>query len=133
MHPLHQKVAWGRDFGTGLSIDIGGLLKYALEAGLTCKSNGKLIFDGYISTLDPDVVNPKDGIITFAEIVNYVKDYNQKTDWAGEIVYELGFGDPAVFTLDMWNPTGFRTADFVGGLATSRKATLAPMLHLLLD
>jgi hypothetical protein len=88
--------------------------------------------DGYHSDLHPEIVNPEDGIVTFEEIVNYIQDYNQKTDWVGEIVYELDFGDPAIFTLDMWTPTGFRTADFVGGFSTNRK-DISPILFMLLD
>jgi DNA-directed RNA polymerase subunit L len=124
-------LSWGYDFSTGMVK--GGLFTGAFCDGFSRKNNGKLLMDGYHSTLHPERVYPEDGIVTFEEIVNYIEDYNQKTDVNGKIVYELNIGDPAIFTPDMWTPAGFRTADFVGGLVTNREATMAPILHLLLD
>ena len=113
-------LAYGDDFGTGEVK--GGLFTTALDVGLSRKDNGKLILD----------VDPENGPITFKEILNYIQEYNQKTDWVGSIVYELNFGDTSIFTLDKWTPTGFMTADFVGGFSTNRK-DISPILFLLLD
>jgi hypothetical protein len=114
-------LAYGYDFGSGEVK--GGLFTTALETGLTRKENSKFLW------VDSD----ESGEVTLFEILEYLQEYNQKTDWVGTIVYELSFGDPIIFTLDKWNPTGFRTADFVGGILTTRKGTMAPVLHLLLD
>lgn len=123
-------LSWGYDFSTGMVK--GGLFTGAFCDGFSRKSNGKLLMDGYHSTLNPERVYPEDGIVTFEEIVNYVEDYNQKTDVNGRIVYELNIGNPAVFTMDKWNPTGYRTADFLGGFSTNHQS-ISPMLLLLTD
>lgn len=113
-------LAWGYDFGFGEVK--GGLFTSGLGDGLSRKENGKLWMD----------VDPEDGFVTFREILNYLQEYNQKIDLAGSIVYELGFGDPTIFTLDKWTPTGFRTADFVGALNGKKKVNMPPIINLLL-
>jgi probable HAF family extracellular repeat protein len=112
----------------GSSREGRGLFSYALDEGFNREANGKLKVD-----------SNQNGFVSFDEILKYIYEYmaymarNESWPWRNDkIVCELNFGDPAIFTLDMWNPTGFRTADFVGGFSTNRK-DISPFLFLLLD
>jgi len=88
---------------------VTGLTYYgqALKEGLTK--------EGGFFKADAD----KNGVLTFQELYFWIQNY--PLEWlVGTVVYEAGFGDPHIFSLDMWNPVSFKSEDFDGILFPSQ-------------
>ena len=61
--------------------------------------------------------NPRDDQITWYELIDYVGNSPIVDKYLGAVVYEKAWGDPVVFTREMWNPVAFTSADFQGSLS----------------
>ena len=46
-------------------------------------------------------------------------EYPSWANLEGSLGYEASFGDPVVFTSDMWSPVAFKSGDFTGSLSSS--------------
>jgi hypothetical protein len=55
----------------------------------------------------------KDESIDLEKLKAYVENWPRRSDFYGEIVYEMGEGDPYIFSGDKWTPVDFKTEDFV--------------------
>ena len=54
----------------------------------------------------------KDGILSFEELLQWVKQFPQVAEYDATIVGKLDLGDPVLFSLDMWTPVGYKNIDF---------------------
>ena len=57
-----------------------------------------------------------DNILSISEIGKWVQNAEEKQNYTDTVVFNMGFGDPVLFTEDMWIPEYFVTADFDGDI-----------------
>ena len=60
--------------------------------------------------------NNQDSDLTFGELTNWVQNFATQSHMDGTVVYEMDFGDPVLFTFDMWTPLSIASDDFTGSL-----------------
>ncbi len=82
-----------------------GFFSMALLDGLTRNKKGYL-----------DADSDENNNLTADEIENYIKNWSRLNHYLGQTVFDMDFGDPSIFTIDMWNPGGFKTDDYMDGL-----------------
>lgn len=75
----------------------------------------------------------QDGTLTFEELVKYLAVWVGVDPYINNTVYEMGFGDPVIFTSDMWTPTGSKTADLADFKTPYRPKNIVPIINLLLN
>jgi hypothetical protein len=72
----------------------------------------------------------KDNALTHLELDNYLAWWSPQT-FVGEEVYEGDFGDPTIFSADMWHAQSMYTPDIMP--VKIKSADIAPIIFLLLD
>lgn len=124
---LIASAAKGKDSVSDIFRHIG-VFEIALAADLDAQSRG------YNTWIDTN----HDGMISFSELASRVTEGWCNTtfvrDYIDRPVFVRGLEDPVIFTLDMWNPSGAKSADFNGvfsGEPAQKKAL--PWLMLFLD
>jgi hypothetical protein len=60
-----------------------------------------------------------DGILAFNELTMWVQSYSGLPGTGDTVAYEKGFGDPVIWSPDLWNPLSFVSPDFVGSIRVS--------------
>jgi PKD repeat protein len=84
----------------------------AIRNALSRKANEHVIADW----------EPDDGILTFDELVSWVKTEAIKylPDLEGTVVREIDFGDPILFSWNDWYPESQKSDDFIGTIFTDQ-------------
>ena len=129
---------WGnhnpRDLGDLEKTGNSGLLASAAEDGLAYFNEegvprisyallrGFEVENGYLK-MDRD----QDGQVSYDEMTAWVKLEQHRVEYIGEVVFELGFGDPAIFSEEMWNPVEFSNEglNWQTGVGNERAGPLA--------
>jgi len=127
MDSCHSGGFWGNNFW----LDQGDLEKLAHNISLFAASeeDKNTWFDGVTglspfgsALVDAFSIDPNGYLfaandnsdLTFDELTSWVQKYG--TDMDGTVWYTKDFGDPVLFTSDMWSPIGIASDDFAGSL-----------------
>jgi hypothetical protein len=77
------------------------LFAYSLEMGLSRNEKGYYRADFN-----------EDGNLSFPEIGDWIKKFAEWNNYEGEVVFRMDFGDPVIFSSEMWDPVSEKTTDF---------------------